>query len=99
MLGPLPLCELGPEHLHRLGLVLVLTALVLAGHHDAGGEVGEADRRVRLVDVLTTGARRTVRVDAEILLVDLHFAGHVLEERNDVEGGEARLPPVLRIER
>src|SRR5664280_2772812 len=53
MLGPLPLGELRPEHLHRLGLVLVLTALVLAGH--------------------------------------------VLEERNDVEGGEARLPPVLRI--
>jgi hypothetical protein len=82
-----------------LRLVLVLAALVLAGHHDPGGEVGQANGRVGLVDVLPAGARRAVGVDAEILLVDVHLVGHVLEEGDDVERGEAGLASVLRVER
>ena len=56
---------------HRLGPVLELAALVLAGDHHAGREVGDADGRRRLVDVLATGARRAVGVDPEVLVVDL----------------------------
>ncbi len=55
MLGSLPLCQLGSEDLHGLGLVLVLTPLVLTRDHDPGGEVGEPYRGVGLVDVLSAG--------------------------------------------
>jgi len=37
--------------------------------------------------VLTTGARGAVGVDAKFLLVDLHFARTVLEQRRDLEAG------------
>ena len=52
----LELVELGLEHLHRGGAVLVLAALVLAGHDDARGQVAEAHRRLGLVHVLAAGA-------------------------------------------
>ena len=45
------------------------------GDHDAGGQVGEAHRRVGLVDVLAAGARGAVGVDAQVLLVDVDLAG------------------------
>src|SRR5215218_4474208 len=46
------------EHRHRLRTVLQLGPLDLARHDDAGRHVGEADRRRRLVDVLTAGPGR-----------------------------------------
>src|SRR5437016_14335106 len=52
----LQLVELGLEHLHGGGAVLVLAALVLAGGHDAGGQMGDAHRRLGLVDVLPAGS-------------------------------------------
>ena len=54
------------ELLHRLGPVLVLRALVLAGDDDAGREMGDAHRAVGGVDVLPAGARRAVGVDAQL---------------------------------
>ena len=77
----------------------MLAALVLARGHDPGRKMGDAHRRVRLVHVLAPGARGTVGVDAQVLLVDLDLVGDVLEERSHVEGGEARLAPVLGVER
>src|SRR4029450_4537736 len=56
-LGPLEVGDLGLEHGHGAGAVLGLAALDLAGHHDAGGDVGEPHRGRRLVDVLAAGAR------------------------------------------
>src|SRR5512137_1486343 len=44
------------QDLHRLGLVLVLALLVLAGDHQPGGDVGYADGRVGRVDALAAGA-------------------------------------------
>src|SRR5690606_31518281 len=44
--------QLGRQHLHRGVAVGVLAAAGLAGHHDAGGHVGDAHRRLGLVDVL-----------------------------------------------
>ena len=57
--------------------------------HDAGRQVGQAHRRVGLVDVLAAGARRAVGVDAQVLLVDLDLVGDVFEERH--HSSEAKL--------
>ena len=48
----LDLQQLGLEHLHGHGLVLELGAFVLTGDHDAGGQMGDADGGVGLVDLL-----------------------------------------------
>src|SRR5690606_7364151 len=58
------LVELGRQHLHRAVAVGVLAALGLAGDHDAGRHVGDAHRRLGLVDVLAAGARGAVRSEA-----------------------------------
>ncbi len=76
--GPLGIEELalvvvepGAQDFHGLGLVLVLGFFILLGNHDPGGQMGDADRRVRDVDMLTARARRTAGVDAKLGLVDL----------------------------
>src|SRR5690606_24149670 len=60
------LVEARLQHLHRRRTVLVLAALLLAGHHDPGRNVGDADRRVRRVDVLAARAGGAVGVDLEV---------------------------------
>src|SRR5690606_17905288 len=68
----------GLQQCHGAGAVLVLGALVLAFHHDAGGQVGDADRRVGLVDVLAAGAGGAEGVDAQVRLVEadlVHLIG------------------------
>ena len=86
------------QHLHRLRAVLVLRALVLAGDDDAGRDVRDADGGVGDVDVLAAGAARSVRVDAQILLVDLDL-DVVRQLRPDVERGERRVPARRLVER
>lgn len=56
----------------RLGLILVLRPLVLAGHHHPRGKVGEAHRAVGGVNVLTASAAAAVKVNLQILLSHLH---------------------------
>src|SRR5262245_11207437 len=65
------------QDLERLRLVLVLRLLVLAGHHQAGRQVGHAHRRVGGVDALPAGTGGTEDVDAKVLLgeVDLDVLG------------------------
>src|SRR5690606_41588292 len=63
--------ETRTQHLPGLGAVLVLRAFLLAGNRDAGRNVRDAHGRVGRVDVLTTGARRTVRIDTHIRLRDV----------------------------
>jgi hypothetical protein len=65
--------ETRTEQMHGRRAVLVLTALVLAGDDHARGQMGDADRGVGDVDVLTARARRAVSVDAQVLVVDVHF--------------------------
>ena len=98
---PLPLALLlgdqpRPEHLHGRCLVLGLGALVLALHDDAGRNMGQADRRVRLVDVLSPGARGTVGVDPDVGLVELDV-DVVGDERRDLELCERRVAAGLRV--
>ncbi len=55
--------EAGAQNLHRLRPVLVLRFLVLAGHDDAARHMGDANRTIGGVHVLSAGALGTVGVD------------------------------------
>src|SRR3546814_15295291 len=59
------------EALHRLVAVGVLRALGLRLDHYPAGHVGDADRRLGLVDVLAAGTGRTEGVDLAVGRVDL----------------------------
>src|SRR3954470_4970109 len=58
------------QHRHGLGAVAMLRAILLHHHDDAGWDVGDADRGLRLVDVLAAGPARPQGVDLEVALVD-----------------------------
>jgi hypothetical protein len=60
----------GAQHAHAGLLVLQLALLVLHGHGDAGGDVGDAHGGVGGVDALPAGAAGAVDVDAQVVLVD-----------------------------
>ena len=62
------------------------------------GHVGQAHRRVGLVDVLAAGALGAVGVDADVVPVDLDL-DVVVDLRQDLDQGERGLAPVLRVER
>jgi hypothetical protein len=63
-----------------------------------GRPVGDAHRRVGLVDVLAAGARRAVGVDLQVVVVDLDVAV-LLDDRRDLDAREARLAAVRGVER
>ena len=65
------------EHRHRFGAVLVLGALVLALHHQPGGQVGDADGGVGLVDVLAAApeARKVSIFSSEGLISTCSASG------------------------
>src|SRR5262245_47992938 len=67
-----PVEQARAQDLERLGLVLVLRLLVLAGHDQVGGQMGHPDGRVGRVDALPARARRPIDVDAQVLLLDRH---------------------------
>ena len=81
LLLALTLRQPGREDLHGLGPVLELRTLVLARHDHTRGDVRDPHRGVGDVDVLTAGTRRPVRVDAEVVDVDLGLLG--LFQRGD----------------
>jgi hypothetical protein len=72
-----PVAQPRLQHGHGLGLVAVLAAVVLALGHQAGGQVGDADGAVGLVDVLAAGAAGAEGVDAQVGRVELHLFGLV----------------------
>ena len=65
------------QDVHRRRAVLVLGTAVLHHDHDAGRDVGDADRRFGLVDVLAAGALRAHGLDPQIIVldVDVDFLG------------------------
>src|SRR6185312_12196412 len=87
----LHLVHLGLQHLHGGGAVLVLGALALAGHHDAAGDVGDADGGIGLVHVLAAGALGTVGVHPEVRRIDLalDLIVHFRRDEHRREGGVA----------
>ena len=62
------------------------------------GQVRQAHGRVGLVDVLAAGALRAVRVDADLVPVELDL-DVVVDLGQDLDQGERRLAPLLRVER
>src|SRR5574343_984814 len=61
----------GSQHAHGRGLVGVLRTTVLAFGNDAGRQVGDAHRRVGLVDVLAASTGGTEGVDAQVGRVEV----------------------------
>src|SRR3990172_11903922 len=84
------------QHGHRLGLVLQLRAVVLAGDHEAGRKVRDPDRGVRGVDALPALAAGAVDVDLEVtLLVDDEV--DLLRLGQDGDGGRRGVDAALRL--
>src|SRR6185312_15389379 len=94
LLLALALQQLGLEHGHRAGPVLDLAALVLAGHHDPGGQVGDPDRRVGGVDALAAGTAGPVHVDPQFVVRDVDVVGP-LHYRDHVHARERGLAAAL----
>ncbi len=96
--------EAGAQHVPGLGPVLVLRALLLAGHRDAGRDMRDAHGRIRRVDVLAAGPLRPIGVDAAVRFVDVDDDAVVddgidpdrrkrgLASRIGVEGRDAHQP-------
>ena len=65
-------------------------------HHQPGREVGDANGRVGLVEVLAARSRRPERVDLEIAGINLDLA-HVLDLGQDRDGARGCVDPALRL--
>ena len=65
--------QAGTQHPHRLVFVFELAALILAFHHHAGGQVGDADGGFGFVDVLSARAAGTKGVNLQIGGIDVHI--------------------------
>ena len=91
------LIQLRLQHLHGRGAILVLAALVLAGHHDARGSVREAHGRLRLVDVLAACAARAIHVHLDVrgIQLDVDVLVHF---RRDEHGSKRGVPAVTGVE-
>src|SRR5260370_39002695 len=63
-------------------------SVVLALHRDARWQMGDAHRRFGLVDVLASGPRRAVDVDADIFLGDIDLDS-VVDHRKGAHRGKA----------
>ena len=96
---PLPLQVVEPrfQHLHRLGAVLVLRALVLREDDGARRNMRDAHRALGLVDMLAAGAAGPHRLDPEVLVVDGDI--HILGERQHGHGRGGGVDAPLRLGR
>ena len=93
-LQPFEIVKPGAQHGHRIGAVLVL-GLFRRRHDDAGRQVGDPNRRIGGIDVLTARTGRPHRVDADVGGgdVDLHLLG--LGQHRDGGGGGVDAPARL----
>src|SRR5438093_559953 len=71
---------------HRLRAILDLRALVLARDDETGGNVRDADGRVRRIDALAPWPRRTIDVDADIPFLDPDLHVFRLRQHRDRDG-------------
>jgi hypothetical protein len=72
----------------------MLASFVLATDDHTSWKVCQSNSRVRLVDVLTSRTRRSVGVDAKVLLVNLNFTD-IFQKWRDVDRGKRGLTTVL----
>jgi hypothetical protein len=94
----LQLVELGLEHVDRHFTVLMLAALDLASHDEPGRQVGDANGRTRLVDMLATcaGAAKEVELEVFITHVDVDV---LIDHRGYVDCGKTGVPSGVAVER
>src|SRR3989304_5545674 len=92
----LPLVQRGSQHLERRGPVFPLTPLLLAGHYDPGGPMGEPHCRGRLVDMLPPRSRGPEHVHLDVLVPQVYLDG-LIDVGIDKDRGEAGMPPRLGI--
>jgi hypothetical protein len=86
------------QDFHRLRTILVLRSLVLTRHHNARRQVRDANRRIGDVDVLAASAARSIGIDAQVFLVDVHV--HILRQFGpDEDRGERGVSPLVLVER
>ncbi len=76
---------------HRAVLVLVLRALVLAGHDEPARLVRDPDSGIGPVDMLAAGAGRPVGVDFKVVRIDVDF--DVVSFRQDGDGDRRGVDP------
>ena len=74
----------------------MLGTLVLTFHHDAAGQMGDADGRIGFVDVLTTRPGRAVGVDAQVAGVDVDLFD-LRQFRQHRHGGGGGMNATLRL--
>src|SRR2546421_4502944 len=86
------------QHRHGFRAVAVLRAIILALYHDARRQMRDAHRRVGLVDVLASGSRRAVGIDAQIGGIDLDLDVFV-DLRIDEDAREGGVAARGRIEK
>jgi hypothetical protein len=97
-LADLQFVEPGAQHAHRLVPVAVLGTVVLALHDRVGGQVGDPNRRLGLVDVLAAGAGGPEHVDAQVRGIDVDL-DRIVHFRIDVHRCEGRVATAAGIER
>jgi hypothetical protein len=76
----------------------MLRAFILAAGYQTGGEMRDADRRIRRVDMLPALAARTVGVGTNIFRLDDDLNA-VVDFRRNKNAGKRRVPPLGLIER
>src|SRR5712692_5230315 len=97
LLAQLQLVDPRAQHLPGHVAVLVLAALVLHRDHDTRGQVGQTNGRVRLVHLLSAGARAAEGVGAHVRRVD-HHLDVLVHLGVDEHRGEAGVPARVRVE-
>ena len=65
------------KHLHCLSLIFMLRSLILAGHHNARGQVRDAYCRFCFIHMLPARPRGTININTQIFGADIgiHFFG------------------------
>src|SRR6201988_5499366 len=76
----------------------MLRTLILTGNDDPGREVRDAHCGIGGVDVLSAGASRSIRIDAQVFIVNLDF-DVFFDLGIDKQGSERGVPPRRLIER
>src|SRR5690606_29626475 len=78
--------------------ILVLRALKLTRNNQSGWQVRQTHGRIRSVNVLTTGSRRAIRIDAQIRLVYLNI-DIVIDFRKNRDGRKTGMTTLCAIKR
>ena len=94
----LDLVEFGFEHVQGHLAVSALAPFGLAGDHDSGRKMCNANGRFDFIDVLAPFAAASEGVDRQIFLVDLD-RNIFFEFRHSVDTRERSVTPLIRIER